>query len=511
MTERASYSSGAAYSALSFGVVAVLSIGSSIAIARLYGVAVVGEFALVMAPVNAVWLVSSARERPAFVRAIAVLEPRAPRCTGLFAAVLTFSIVLTVVVATLALPVVYAVFNGPVNQPNLFVPAAVSLAVYTVIVNTCVNLDAVFTAFRAGRELFWIRLVQIVAFIALAVPLSSPIGGVWALIAATAGSSAISLGQRVVAVRAFMALTVRRNELSEGFRTLPEIIRFGLKMTPGGIADGVCTEIGTWALGTTASVAVLGAYSRAWLIANRLLDINYRATEMLLPTLVARHDRGDRTGFDRAFVDTLRYCAAALLLPAAAAGGAAASIMALYGPGFARAAPALALLLLVPAAVCMANIQRRAFLAVDRPGTTSVLGAARLAITATATVALTVRLGMTGTALGLLAGAAAEVASIALLAGRYLETPLRTLWRPREQVATLLAYGAGFGAARGTAELVPGVAGLVPALAAGAIAFVAVLVATGGLNDRDRARIGFVAHRVRGRLGIGSPSAPHRA
>jgi O-antigen/teichoic acid export membrane protein len=496
---RASYSASSAYGALSFAVVALLSVGSSIAIARLYGVGVIGEFALVMAPINAVWLLSSARERPAFVREVAVLEPRAPRCTGLFAAVLAFSVVLTLAVSVLALPVIYLVFNGPIDRPSLFGPTVASLAAYTAIVNTSVNLDAVFTAFRAGRQLFWIRLVQAVTFVVLAVACSSALDTVWGLIAATTGAAAVGLAHRVLAVRAIMALTVSRAELRDGFRTLPNLIRFGLKMAPGAIADGVCTEIGTWVLGSTASVATVGAYNRAWMLANRLLEVNWRITEMLLPTLVARHSDGDHAGFDRALVDSLRYCAAGLLLPAAAGGGAAVSIMALYGPGFGAAAPALAVLLAVPAAASLANIQRRAFLAVDRPWVTSALGCAKLAITAVLTVVLTLWLGTTGTALGLLGGAAAEVATIAVLGARYLETPIAVLWPPREQAALVAAYAAGFAAARGVAVVLPGVAGLLPALAGGALAYVLVLVAAGGINDRDRGRAADAVAQLRRR------------
>ena len=69
------------------------------------------------------------------------------------------------------------------------------------------------------------------------------------------------------------------------------------------------------------SVVSLGAYNRAWTLSRRFVKLNWRLAEMLLSTLVEHHAGGDRDGFDRALVDTLRYVAIAMLLPAAAAGG----------------------------------------------------------------------------------------------------------------------------------------------------------------------------------------------
>jgi O-antigen/teichoic acid export membrane protein len=504
---RATYSAGAAFGVLSFVVIAIVTVVSSIATARLYGVTAIGQFALVIAPVNIVWLLSSVGEGPAVVRTLAVLEPRAPQCTAMFAAVFAFSSALTVAVAAVALPILYAVFNGPIDQPSLFLPAVATLGGYVLLTNSCLNLDLIFSAFTAGRELFWIRLHQAAAFLAFAIGLSFALDGVWGLVVATLCASATALVHRVVAVRAFMALRVQRSELREGARALPELIRFGLKITPGSLANGMYKELGTWVLAITGSVAALGAYNRAWMLASRFLEVDWRITEMLFPTLVARRSGGDRAGFDRAFADTLRYCAAALLLPAAAGGGAAASIMAVYGPGFEVAAPALAVLLLVPVTLTLANVQRQVLLAVGRPWITSVVAGAKLSITAVLSIALTLWLGMTGMALSLVAGAVAEVAGMALVTTRYLATPMRALWPARQAAGILVAYAAGFVVARAAVALLPGVAGLIPALGAGALAYGVALVSVGGINDRDRRRAAALVTRVRDRSRVGGPKA----
>ena len=70
---------------------------------------------IVWAPTGIVWVLSSVREQPALVRALAPLPARDPRATGLFAAVFAFSFVLTLVVASLAAAAVYVLFTGPLN------------------------------------------------------------------------------------------------------------------------------------------------------------------------------------------------------------------------------------------------------------------------------------------------------------------------------------------------------------------------------------------------------------
>jgi O-antigen/teichoic acid export membrane protein len=503
---RASYSEGVAFGALSFAAMGVLGVVSSIAIARIYGIDVVGEFALVIAPMNAVWYLSSARERPAFVRELATLDFRVPRVTGLFAAMLTFSFALTVVVAAIGLAITHAVFAGPIDHPELFPPAAVTLVGYVFVTNTGWNLDAVFSGFRAGRELFWIRLHQALAFLVIGIAGSLFTQSVWALVVATTGSSLSALVHRLVAVRRFMRARVSRTELRAGFRSLPALISFGLKIVPGSIANGVSNEAGTWVLGTMGSVSAVGAYSRAWMLGRRFVELNWRITEMLFPTLVERRATGDREGFDRALVDTIRYCAAGTLLPAAAAGGAATSVMALFGSGFGRAADALTLILLMPTLTTAAQVLRNALFAVDRPSLSSAIALMRMAITIATTVALTSWLGITGTALGLVAGAVADVVWLTAAMRRHLASRLTDLWPARQMGALVIAYGAGFAAARGVEAAVPGLAGLIPALVAGCAASAAVFAAAGGVTSGDRRRLGRVVAMLRER---GRPAAAH--
>jgi O-antigen/teichoic acid export membrane protein len=507
MTQRASYTSAAAFEGMGFVLMTVLGLVSSVVTARLYGIEVIGEFALATAPVTAVWYLSTARERPAFVRELAALPPRAQRVTGLFAAVLAFSFSVTAVVAAIAVPVVTAVFNGPIDRPGLVAPTLAALAAHLVVTNTGWNLDAVFAGFRASRDLFWIRLHQVAAFLVVSVALWPLTGSVWGLVLATITSYCTSLVHRLVRIRRYMRLTVGWPAVRDGFRTLPALVRFGVKLIPGGLAQGAGQEVGTWTLGTLSTVTAVGAYSRSWTLARRLTELNWRINEMLLPTLVERRRNDDPAGFDRAFVDTMRYCVVALLLPAAVGGGAAASVMAVFGAGFDRASGAFAILLLVPAAVAAVAVQRHVLLADDRPGLTSIIAVGGAIATTAATIVLTLRSGVTGAAAGLLIGSCFEAAWLAVHARRHVATPLRVLWPPREAVPIVLGYAAGFAVAHAVVAALPGVAGLLPALAAGSAAYVAVLVAGGSVNDRDRARVAALSRWMRARRRRGHAAA----
>jgi O-antigen/teichoic acid export membrane protein len=494
---RASYTEGAAFGVLSFGALTALGLVSSVVIARVYGVKVIGEFALVLAPVNLVTYLSSARERAAFVRLVATLDPRAPRITGLFAAMLAFSVGLTILVGSAGMAIVYLLFAGPIDHPDLFAPALAAMASYVFITNTGWNVDGVLTGFRAGRQLFWIRLHQALAFVGVSVAAGVVWGTVWGLVLATAAASLTSFAHRLIVVRPFMRWVVPRADLRDGVRTLPELVQFGLKIAPGSVASGLSNEAATWVLGAFGSLSGLGAYNRAWTLARRFVEGNWMVTEMLLPTLVERRTDGDTAGFDRALVDTIRYAAIGLLLVAAVAGGAAHGVMALFGPGFDVAADALAVLLLVPAVVGVTAIQRTALLAADRPGITSVIMVARLAVTLAATLILTWRLGVTGAALGVLSGAVVSASWMATVTRRYLTTPLRALWPVREMAALASAFGAGFLTARTIEGALDSLVGLVPALLAGIAVYATVYWLGGGINSRDRLRLAGALARVK--------------
>jgi O-antigen/teichoic acid export membrane protein len=488
--KRGSYRSGFVFGILGFLTVAMIGVVSTILTSRLYGVRIIGKFALVSAPVGALWVLSTVKEQQALIKEITGLPPRHPRVTQLFAAVFTFSSGLTIAMAILDAVVCWFVFRGPLHHPELVAPAFVSIAGYALITNTGWNFDSVLSAFVAGRPIFWVRLHEALSFIVIAVAIGLTWRSVWGLVIATIGASLTSLVHRVIAARAFARGRLSWAEYRKGLEVLPALLRFGLKATPGQVALGASQQGGVWAVGIVAPVGVVGAYSRALAIPQRLQQVSNRVTEVLYPTLVGRHTKGDGAGFDRALIDSIRYEMIGMLLIAAAIGGASHSVLRVFGPGFGRAAPALTLLMLYPALASVTATQTQALWATNQPGRTSINATARLAVTITLLVLLTPSIGIVGPAIALLAGLLAVSMLNGIALRRHLRQPLRVTWPRRERLALASAYAIGFMAARAVENALPaGGAGLLFSLAAGTLAYMAVFAVSGAVNDRDRHRL----------------------
>jgi O-antigen/teichoic acid export membrane protein len=495
--ERASYRSGFLFGTLSFFAVAALGVVSTILTSRLYGVRIIGQYALVWAPVAALWVLSTVKEQQALIREITTLAPRDPRVTQLFAAVFTFSSGLTAVVAMLDALVCWFVFRGPLHAPELIAPVFANIAGFAIIMNTGSNIDSILSAFVAGRQIFWVRLHEVLSFLMIAMAVGLVWRSVWGLVIAIIGASAITLVHRMIVVRPFVRVHLSLKEYRIGLGVLPDLLRFGLKATPGEIAHGISQQGGIWALGTVAPVAVVGAYSRAYTIPQRLQQASNRITEVLYPTLVGRHTTGDGHGFDRALIDSIRYEMVGMLLIAAAIGGAAHSVLDLFGAGFGRATTALALLALFPALASITFTQTQALWATNRPGRTSLIAMVRLVITITLLVVLTPSIGIIGPAIALLAGYLAVTVLSGIALRPSLTRPLRATWPLRERFALGAAYAAGFAAAHMTEHAAPSTAGLLLCLLAGTVAYAAVFLVCGGINLRDRGRLAEIIGWVR--------------
>jgi O-antigen/teichoic acid export membrane protein len=494
--ERGSFGAGLGLGGLSFLVTLAVGLVSSIVIARIYGVRIVGEFALASAPTLAAWSLSNLRQGPALVRVLSTQPARAPAVTGLFAAVSAVSFGLTAVVVLLLAGASAIVFRGPLDRPDLLAPALVMLAQFLLFVNPGWNLENVFSAFRAGRSLFWIRLVEAVSVLGASVLASLVEEDVWALVLATCFGAAVTLVQRIVLVRRWMALRTTRAALRDAARRVPEILRFGLKLAPGNLAEGISYDAPIWVIGLSLPATAVGAYSRAWQTANRLYASGYRINEMLLPTLVERAAEGERDAFDRTFLDTARYAALALLLIGAAAGGAAEGVMHIFGPGFEPGSDALAVLLVTPALTVVAGVEAQAQYALDRPWASTINAAIGMVAKVAGVIVLTETSGLTGAAVGFALGTALQFALQTAEVGRHLHGPVRR-WLPvRQVVGIVVAYGAGFVAARALDQALVQPFGLVAGLAAGSAVFLAAHVVAGGVLERDRERIA----RARARL-----------
>jgi O-antigen/teichoic acid export membrane protein len=484
-----SYSAGMAFSLASFAVIGVITLFTSILSSRLYGITVIGQAALVLAPIALVTLLSTVREQPAMVRELAKLEPRHPRATGVFLAVFLFSFALTVVVSALGVVVCYLVFNGPLHKPGLFAPAAVGLCGYLVVINTGWNIDGVFGAFRAGRELFAVRLHQAAVYGVLLVAFTLVTHSVWGLVWALLGSYLTALIHRLLFLPRFIRLRVPMTDMRAGFTTLREIVAFGLRLTPGSLAAGFSEASGIWILGATTSIDAVGAYSRAWNLASRLTELNWRITEMLLPTLVQHRHNGDTEGFDRAFGDSLRYTAFGMLLPAAVGGGAAEGVMHLFGTGFTTGTTALRLLLFVPLLQSLTAIQGTALMAHNRPLLTAIAQIVRLVVILVGGVVLSLSFGINGMALAMAGGGLVSFGVYLAILRLRLGAAMPALLHFRQITGLAVAYSTGFATSLLVQREMHGVLGLVVALIAGSVVYIAFGVGVSGTTDQDRARL----------------------
>lgn len=482
----------------------VLGLGSSVVLARVYGIANIGAYALVLAVIAAVGFLSTLREQEAMVRDIAVMRPGDPAITGRVAVVTAFSVGLAVVMALAVSAGAAWALAGPLGHPETVAPAIVAALAFALIDRVSWNLDFVFAAHRAGWELFVIRVGSALALFVVAIGLGLAWGHFWGLVIATIASWVAGLGLRLLLVRRYMPLRAGAAELRAGRAALPGYLRFGARAGGGVLAGTAANEVPVWILAAVAPIGVVGAFSRVQQLVARLLDGLWRITEILYPTLVERRRAGDDEGAERAFFDTIRYAATGLLLVAAAVGGAAHGVMSVFGPGFDVAADALALMMLGPFLLMLASVQGMLLFAADRPIVTTVASVTALAVTLGLAIPLSQRLGVTGMAIAIVAGQLVDATVPMATARRQLRLGLRHFWPARQMAALGLAYGAGFAVAHWVDASTPALAVVPVALAAGMATFVAVVLGLRGINDRDRGRLALIATRLR-------PPSPARA
>ena len=455
------------------------------------------------------------------MRVLSTQPARSPAVTGLFAAVFAVSCGLTAVVVVLLAGASALVFRGPLDRPDLLGPALVMLAQFLLFVNPGWNLENVFSAFRAGRSLFWIRLVEALV-----------------LLAASVARRPDREGRVVARARDLLRRRLSRSSSASGWcaagwrcarrgprsaMASPACRRSCASASsspPGNLAEGISYDVPIWVLGLSLPAAAVGAYSRAWQTANRFYAFGYRINEMLLPTLVERIAKRDHDAFDRTLLDTARYAALALLLVGAAGGGAAEGIMHIFGPGFEAGTDALAVLLVTPALTVVAGIEAQAQFALDRPWASTVSAVIGMVAKVAGVIVLTETNGLTGAAVGFAAGTLLQFGLQSFDVARHLHGPARR-WLPlapgrgdRGRVCRRVR-AAAFGVDRALAEPF----GLLAGLAAGSLAFVVAYALVAGSaaarSPADRAGAapasgGAAGRRARARGRVAAPT-PCRA
>lgn len=487
---RGTLAAGLRFAVSGFAISALLALISSVLLGRLFGVRIVGEAALVLAPQGVMVFMSTLQEQPVLIRRLATLEPHDPRATGLFAVTFAFSAALTTVMGLIVALGVVLAFNGPLDRPDLIWPALASLAAYVLLWNPLWNLDSVFAAFHDGATLFRVRTHQALVYIAALILTAAISISVWSVVIATAVSYATPLLHRMVRIRRWLVLRGWRHTLPESRAVLPEIISFGLRLSPGSIAAGVSTEAGTWLLGAMAPVQQVGFYNRAFSLTRRLSDVTWRISEMVLPALAQRRDAGDADGEARVWVGALRLAVIGMTFAAGLGAGASAPLMTMFGPGFEDGASTLAILFFIPLTWQIIQMQADLLVAHGHPGVIT-----RMTIpTSLAVVGLEAllipRFGADGAAAGMLGGTLLRAAIGQVVVRRVCGLHIGALWPWAQRLATLTVGAATTLAGLAVTELLgASVATIIPVLVASAIVGVIVAVVLGAVTRDDLARV----------------------
>jgi hypothetical protein len=125
----------------------------------------------------------------------------------------------------------------------------------------------------------------------------------------------------------------------------------------------------------------------------------------------------------------------------------------------------------------------------------------RAVTTLGAVILLTRSMGITGTAIGMVVGAVAQLVWQLTFVQRGVFRQFAGWWPRRQMVGQVAAYAAAFIMARATIELIPGYTGLGVSLLVGTGVYFAVAVLVGGLLPRDRVRAQMFIDQVGQRLG----------
>ena len=500
---------GMAHAVLSFGSTVVLGLLGAVLISRLYGVAVVGEFALASAPYVLVSQFSNLGEQYALIHRLSTERPDSSTSASLFSVVFAFSTGITLLSAAVAAPVAVLLLRGPADQPDLVGPALVLIAAYVLGANPAWNIDMLQTAFRSTGALLVGRFFDVGFLLLTSVVLAFVRERTTeTLVLSTVITFTFTLLLRIAMARRVLTGRPTRASLREAVRELPALVRFGMPIVPGAVAQALTGQAGLWLISAVRSVTVLGAYSRANNLSGRLQEAGYRLSEVMLPGLSQACRGGDYAGAAASFSWWRRLVALGLGAACAPAAGAAVGLLAVFGPGFSTAALPLAIMLVGYATVVLSLVHSSLLLALERPGVVSRMVLLRCAVALALVGPLTLALGATGAALALTAGFLVEFAVILRRTDRELRPTGATISSlPWGRLVVSLVLSAG------TARLVDvaleGVLGTLAALLAGLAVFAGVAIATGQVQRSElQEGVRRVSGRGRSVAAAGGPPEP---
>jgi O-antigen/teichoic acid export membrane protein len=403
-----------------------LGLVSAVVTARVFGVEVIGAFALASLLTGSLHMVSNVREQGGLVRELTRHPAGAPESRALLWMVLAFSAALTLAIlipfGALSIWLLRDVFE----QPDLVAPFLALAAAYLLLDNTSFNLDAPLVAYRDGRAVWIVRMAITVTMIAGALGCALlDERSLWALVAITIAASAVGTVLRLRAVRRLTGLASSRREIARVRDKLRPIVWFGIRQAPLNYTETAIEYADTAVLGASVPLASVGAYSRAYTLYRRAGQVPVTLSRLYFPTLTALWHRGEHDAMLRVHRLSTRYLTL-LLLPAATwLAASAPAVLAIFGPGFDEGATALSILIF---AVVLDGYGRTAggFLAAcDRPGIVSIVSVGTALLNVGLCLALIPSLELTGAALANVAGWLFAATALVVIAARHAR---RSAW-----------------------------------------------------------------------------------
>jgi O-antigen/teichoic acid export membrane protein len=338
-----SIAGGVAGVTISSLITAVGSILTAVVASRLYGIKVVAEFALVIAPWAVLVRISTIAEHLGFMRVAAVMPVRSRQLGALFRALLRFSTALTLVMSIFTSIATALLYFGPVNRPHLILPAITLLLGYLLFDNVGWNLDTLLTSTRQHLPLFYARISQSISILIVTWALAFRMPNVWGLTLGTLFGYVFPFVVRIPAAIRVLPKSLSDDDHTAARREFRTLLKFSKDFIPNSWMAGISGQSPTLVLGTYSTDAQLGVFSRAAGITGRLQDIVFRMGANVV-TYLSRAFSESRTKFVELSRRTLTLTIVAIGLPVSILFGSATSVLRVFGRDFVSGATSLRIL-----------------------------------------------------------------------------------------------------------------------------------------------------------------------
>lgn len=379
-------------------IVAVIVIVTNVINARVYGAKTLGFFALASSPWLLTLAISNFGENAALVRLLSVERARSERTLPLAAAALTISTTWTSAITGAVFGLAAVGLRAVDTDTDLVLAAGTLSLTFLLVTNPSWILQSSFVAFGRGTDIFVSRLIQPLVFLVLSLVLAGSNPTVWSLVIASVVSTVVGLAYIAVRSLAVLGGSIGREQMGEAKQSIRLLVSFAWRWAPGNLANALTSQAGLWAVASLGGAVEAGVYSRVLGLQERAGDLSARLQDGVVPDLV-RHENDHRPdAFAAAWWAVLgpALAAATIAIPPAMLSSTAA--MGVLGPEFVSGGPALMWVCLAVGFILLLAGLASPFIALDKPGTSSLISIGRAAVLLPVLIPLTSRFGAAGAA-----------------------------------------------------------------------------------------------------------------